>query len=89
MTPACSTVSFATQADQSTNLKEVLAKKIPAHNAKVKEFRAQHGATVVQNISIDMVRTLAYLFSLSWQSFNFAALVLKYIFPRFTVECAQ
>uniref|UniRef100_A0A1I7XB76 DRBM domain-containing protein n=1 Tax=Heterorhabditis bacteriophora TaxID=37862 RepID=A0A1I7XB76_HETBA len=27
---------------------------IPAHNAKVKEFRAQHGNTVVQNVNIDM-----------------------------------
>ncbi|KAK5985273.1 hypothetical protein GCK32_019821, partial [Trichostrongylus colubriformis] len=53
--PACSTAHFATQTDQSTNLKEVLAKKIPAHNAKVKEFRSQHGATVVQNISVDMI----------------------------------
>lgn len=53
--PACSSVHLSTQADQSTNLKEVLAKKIPAHNAKVKEFRSQHGSTVVQQITIDMV----------------------------------
>ncbi|KAK6058875.1 putative citrate (Si)-synthase, eukaryotic [Cooperia oncophora] len=54
VTPACSSVHFSTQTDQSTNLKEVLAKKIPAHNAKVKEFRSQHGNTVVQNITVDM-----------------------------------
>ncbi|KAF8358658.1 cts-1 [Pristionchus pacificus] len=51
-----STASFATgSTDGSTNLKEVLAKKIPAHNAKVKEFRAQHNATIVQSVSIDMI----------------------------------
>ncbi|KAL6727253.1 hypothetical protein Aduo_009146 [Ancylostoma duodenale] len=53
--PACSSVHLSTQADQSTNLKEVLAKKIPAHNAKVKEFRSQHGSTVVQQVTIDMI----------------------------------
>jgi citrate synthase len=48
---------FSTGApDSSTNLKEVLAKKIPAHNTKVKEFRKVHGNTVVQQINIDMVR---------------------------------
>ncbi|GMS89631.1 hypothetical protein PENTCL1PPCAC_11806, partial [Pristionchus entomophagus] len=51
-----STASFATgSADSSTNLKEVLAKKIPAHNAKVKEFRTAHNATVVQSVSVDMI----------------------------------
>ncbi|WKX99507.1 hypothetical protein Q1695_014412 [Nippostrongylus brasiliensis] len=53
--PACSSVHFSTQADQSTNLKEVLAKKIPAHNAKVKEFKSQHGNTVVQSVTVDMI----------------------------------
>ncbi|VDM55140.1 unnamed protein product [Angiostrongylus costaricensis] len=54
-TSVCFSVHFSTQTDQSTNLKEVLAKKIPAHNAKVKEFRQQHANTVIQNVTIDMV----------------------------------
>lgn len=41
--------------DYSTNLKEVLAKKIPAHNKKVVEFRKAYGGTVVQEITVDMV----------------------------------
>lgn len=55
VTPVCSTVHLSTQTDQSTNLKEVLAKKIPAHNAKVKEFRAKHGSTQLQNVTVDMI----------------------------------
>ncbi|VDM66159.1 unnamed protein product, partial [Strongylus vulgaris] len=55
LAPACSSVHLSTQVDQSTNLKEVLAKKIPAHNAKVKEFRQQHGSTVLQQITVDMI----------------------------------
>lgn len=54
--PASSSVShMATQADQSTNLKEVLAKKIPAHNKKVLEFRKEHANTVIQKVTVDMV----------------------------------
>jgi len=41
--------------DYSTNLKEVLAKKIPAHNKKVVEFRKAYGGTVVQEITVDMI----------------------------------
>uniref|UniRef100_A0A0N4Z746 Citrate synthase n=1 Tax=Parastrongyloides trichosuri TaxID=131310 RepID=A0A0N4Z746_PARTI len=40
---------------ESTNLKEVLAKKIPEHNKKVKDFRSKHGNDVIQQINIDMV----------------------------------
>uniref|UniRef100_A0AC35GCS5 Uncharacterized protein n=1 Tax=Panagrolaimus sp. PS1159 TaxID=55785 RepID=A0AC35GCS5_9BILA len=40
---------------QSTNLKEVLAKKIPEHNKKVVEFRKAYGGTIIQEITIDMV----------------------------------
>lgn len=46
---------FSTTADPSTNLKEVLAKKIPAHNKKVVEFRKEHGSTVLQNVTVDMI----------------------------------
>ncbi|PAV77208.1 hypothetical protein WR25_11659 [Diploscapter pachys] len=54
--PATTTCQpLSTQADSSTNLKEVLAKKIPAHNAKVKAFRQEHANTVVQQVNIDMI----------------------------------
>ena len=49
----CSVANYAS--DYSVNLKEVLAKKIPEHNKKVVDFRKQHGDTVVQNITVDMV----------------------------------
>lgn len=41
--------------DYSTNLKEVLAKKIPEHNKDVVNFRKQHGNAVIQQITVDMV----------------------------------
>ncbi|KAI6230463.1 putative citrate synthase, mitochondrial [Aphelenchoides fujianensis] len=46
--------SYSTS-DYSTNLKEVLASKIPAHNKEVVEFRKQHGGDVIQKITVDMV----------------------------------
>lgn len=49
----CSVANYAS--DYSVNLKEVLAKKIPEHNKKVVDFRKQHGDTVVQNITVDMI----------------------------------
>jgi len=52
-TPALS-VRF-TSGDYSTNLKEVLAKKIPEHNKQVVEFRKQHGDKVIQQTTVDMV----------------------------------
>uniref|UniRef100_A0AC35U048 Citrate synthase n=1 Tax=Rhabditophanes sp. KR3021 TaxID=114890 RepID=A0AC35U048_9BILA len=53
VTPVIS--SQAQMSSESTNLKEVLAQKIPEHNKKVKEFRAQHGSTVIQQVNIDMI----------------------------------
>uniref|UniRef100_A0A8R1EQD1 Uncharacterized protein n=1 Tax=Caenorhabditis japonica TaxID=281687 RepID=A0A8R1EQD1_CAEJA len=53
--PMCQVAPLSTSAEGSTNLKEVLGKKIPAHNAKVKSFRSEHASTVVQNVTIDMV----------------------------------
>jgi len=44
---------FATNADPSTNLKEVLAKKIVEHQKKVAEFRKQHGNDVIGQITVD------------------------------------
>lgn len=50
-----SSSNYTTSSDSSVNLKEVLAKKIPAHNKKVAEFRREHGSTVVQQTTIDMI----------------------------------
>lgn len=50
-----STNNYSTS-DYSTNLKEVLAKKIPTHNKKVVEFRKAYGGTVIQEITVDMVK---------------------------------
>ncbi|VDD90782.1 unnamed protein product [Enterobius vermicularis] len=52
---ASSASQFSTIADSSTNLKEVLAKKIPAHNKKVVEFRKSHAGTVLQQVTVDMI----------------------------------
>ncbi|CAG0917743.1 unnamed protein product [Notodromas monacha] len=40
---------------ESTNLKEVLAKKIPEKQKEVKEFRQAHGKTKVGEITVDMM----------------------------------
>ncbi|VDD90027.1 unnamed protein product [Enterobius vermicularis] len=44
---------YSTASD--TNLKTVLARKIPEHNKKVAEFRKQQGKTVLQNVTVDMI----------------------------------
>uniref|UniRef100_A0A0N5AMZ0 Citrate synthase n=1 Tax=Syphacia muris TaxID=451379 RepID=A0A0N5AMZ0_9BILA len=45
--------NFSTSCE--TNLKDVLARKIPQHNKEILEFRKKHGKTVIQNVSIDMI----------------------------------
>lgn len=52
---APASAQFSTSTDGSTNLKDVLSKKIVSHNANVKEFKKAHGATVVQNVTVDMI----------------------------------
>lgn len=42
-------------ASESTNLKEVLADKIAAHVKDVGPFRKQHGSTVLQNVTLEMI----------------------------------
>jgi citrate synthase len=39
----------------STNLKEILARKIPEQQKIVKEFRATHGKTKIGDITVDMI----------------------------------
>ncbi|CAL8110491.1 unnamed protein product [Orchesella dallaii] len=40
---------------ESTNLKDVLAQKIPAERENVKNFRKEHGNTVVGEVTVDMM----------------------------------
>nr|CAD7568797.1 unnamed protein product [Timema californicum] len=42
-------------ADTSTDLKAVLAKKIPAEQERVKAFRKQYGSSKVGEVTIDMM----------------------------------
>ena len=37
------------------SLKDVMAEKVPAMQAQVKEFRKEYGKTVVGNVTVDMV----------------------------------
>lgn len=41
--------------DGSTDLKKVLADKIPQEQERIKAFRKQHGATKVGEVTVDMV----------------------------------
>jgi citrate synthase len=40
---------------ESTNLKEVISGKLAEHGKKMKEFRKEHGNTVIQNVTVEMV----------------------------------
>lgn len=60
--PALSGV--ASYSSESTNLKDVLADKIVAHQKKVTAFRKEHAGTIVQAISIDMVHAMCCVESL-------------------------
>jgi len=40
---------------ESTNLKEVLAQKIPIEAENVKNFRKEHGNTKIGEVTVDMV----------------------------------
>lgn len=41
--------------DSSTDLKKVLADKIPKEQERIKAFRKQYGATKVGEVTVDMV----------------------------------
>jgi citrate synthase len=43
----------------TTDLKAVLSKKIPAEQERVKEFRKTHGATKVGEVTVDMVSVVS------------------------------
>lgn len=44
--------------DSSTDLKKILAEKIPKHLDIVKKFRKEHGSAVVGEVTVDMVCNL-------------------------------
>ncbi len=47
----------------STDLKGILADKIPKEQARIKDFRKSHGATKVGEVTVDMVSFLIdYIF---------------------------
>lgn len=46
--------------DASTDLKGILAAKIPKEQERVKNFRKQHGATKVGEVTVDMVRLIFF-----------------------------
>lgn len=47
--------------DASTDLKQILAAKIPAEQERIKNFRKQHGGTKVGEVTVDMVNPLLIL----------------------------
>jgi len=46
---------FARHLSEVTNLRDVLTKKVPVEQEKVKAFRKQYGATKVGDVTVDMV----------------------------------
>lgn len=47
--------AFATAISTETDLKKILAKKIPVEQERIKKFRKEKGSQVVGNVTIDMV----------------------------------
>lgn len=56
-------VTYVRYSTGETDLKAILAKKIPKEQERVKNFRKQHGSTKVGEVTVDMV------------SFNFNQLI--------------
>ncbi|XP_076164188.1 citrate synthase [Ptiloglossa arizonensis] len=50
-----STIFLRPLSDSSTDLKKVLAEKIPKEQERVKNFRKQHGSTKVGEVTVDMM----------------------------------
>ena len=50
-----STIFLRSLSDSSTDLKKVLADKIPKEQERVKAFRKQHGSTKVGEVTVDMM----------------------------------
>lgn len=52
---AAAAVARAQYSTESTDLRDVMAQKVPAMQEKVKAFRKSHGSTKVGEITVDMV----------------------------------
>jgi len=50
--PVCQRHSYSSD---TASLREIMAEKVPAVQAEVKEFRKEHGKTVVGNVTVDMM----------------------------------
>lgn len=61
-----STIFLRPLSDSSTDLKKVLAEKIPKEQERVKNFRKQHGSTKVGEVTVDMVRDLLLQFTMQY-----------------------
>lgn len=46
--------------DASTDLKSIMAAKIPKEQERVKNFRKTHGATKVGEVTVDMVSSINF-----------------------------
>lgn len=55
---AASAMARAQYSSESTDLREVMAQKIPPMQEEVKAFRKSHGSTKVGEITVDMVSLL-------------------------------
>jgi len=56
LSPAASLL--ARHLSEATNLRDVLTKKVPVEQEKVKAFRKQYGATKVGDVTVDMVKQI-------------------------------
>lgn len=53
-------VTYVRYSTGETDLKAVLSKKIPKEQERVKNFRKQHGATKVGEVTVDMVSKIQF-----------------------------
>lgn len=51
----CVTQLLRQLSDASTDLKAIMAAKIPKEQERIKNFRKQHGATKIGEVTVDMV----------------------------------
>lgn len=76
---------FARHLSEVTNLRDVLTKKVPVEQEKVKAFRKQYGATKVGDVTVDMVSLEFLIFARSFMNFLPTCLFLK-VCSYFAIE---
>lgn len=57
---------FRQLTDASTDLKAILAAKIPKEQEKIKSFRKQYGNTKVGDVTVEMVSAISNLYIPEW-----------------------